>query len=285
VHRQYERADMVILVDDRLALLIEDKIHAEQHGDQLERYKALIASKFPQRRILPTFVKTGDQSGYLDIERAEYRLFLRNDLLEVLRAGRDAGVTNAIFVDFLSHLEEREAIVRSYVSLPISIWTKQWEPWKGLYEQLAHEKKGLDWGYVNTPTGGFLGAWWHDRTWEGCNVYLQIEGGVERGTLCFKISVVDKTRCADLRHRWYTRLMESNSVAPLPLKRPQKFGAGWVMTVASIEQSSWMAETPDGRLDMVATLTNLRSAEQLIDTAASMADAVGIGNPPDSKKP
>jgi hypothetical protein len=110
-------------------------------------------------------------------------------------------------------------------------------------------------------------------------------GGVERGTLCFKISVVDKTRCADLRHRWYTRLMESNSVAPLPLKRPQKFGAGWVMTVASIEQSSWMAETPDGRLDMVATLTNLRSAEQLIDTAASMADAVGIGNPPDSKKP
>jgi hypothetical protein len=79
--------------------------------------------------------------------------------------------------------------------------------------------------------------------------------------------------------------MESNSVAPLPLKRPQKFGAGWVMTVASIEQSSWMAETPDGRLDMVATLTNLRSAEQLIDTAASMADAVGIGNPPDSKKP
>jgi hypothetical protein len=57
---------------------------------------------------------------------------------------------NAIFVDFLSHLENLDSIVRSYVSLPISIWTKQWEPWKGFYEQLTREKKGLDWGYVNT---------------------------------------------------------------------------------------------------------------------------------------
>jgi PD-(D/E)XK nuclease superfamily len=105
VLQQRERADIVIVVDDRLAVLIEDKIHAGQHGDQLERYKKVMASKFPQWKILPTFVKTGDQSHYLDIQRAGYRLFLRDDLLGVLRAGRDAGVTNAIFLDFLSHLE------------------------------------------------------------------------------------------------------------------------------------------------------------------------------------
>jgi hypothetical protein len=81
--------------------------------------------------------------------------------------------------------------------------------------------------------------------------------------------VEDKTQCTNLRDLWYTRLMESNRAAALPLKRPGRFGKGWTMTLALVEQSSWMAETSDGRLDMAATLTNLRSAEQLIDTTVS----------------
>jgi hypothetical protein len=264
VHRQCEGADIVAVIDNRLVLLIEDKVHTEHHGDQLERYKAAIARKFPQCRLLPTFVKTGDQSGYVDIEAAGYRPFLREDLLGVLRAGRDAGATNAVYVDFLSHLEQWEARVRSYVSLPVAVWTTQWDPWIGFYEQLEHEKKGLGWGYVPNQSGGFLGAWWHERKCQGCKIYLQIE----QGPLCFKISVDDKTQFSNLRDHWHTRLMGSvKRAGALPLKRPSRFGTGWTMTVARVEQIAWMAEKSDGSLDMAATLINLTSAEQLIDTA------------------
>jgi hypothetical protein len=267
VHRQYAGADIVAVIDDRLVLLIEDKIHADHHSNQLERYKAVITKEFSKCKVLPTFIKTGDQSGYVDIETAGYRLFLRADLLGVLCAGRDKGVTNAIFLDFLSHLEQREAAVRSYVCLPVSVWTKQWDPWVGFYEQLEHEKKGLGWGYVPNPSRGFLGAWWHNSSWLGCEVYLQIE----QGSLCFKISVDDKPQRPNLRDRWHTQLMESaKRLGTVPLRRPRRLGNGQTMTVAQVEQFAWMAENLDGSLDMVATLINLNRAERLIDTAKTI---------------
>jgi hypothetical protein len=216
---------------------------------------------------LPTFLKTGDQSGYADIQAAGYRVFLRGDLLGVLRAEREAGVTNAIFIDFLEHLEQLEASVRSYVNLPVAEWTKQWEPWKGFYEQLGQEKSNIGWGYVPNPSGGFLGAWWHDNEWQGCGVYLQ----VEQGPLCF---IADKLQRSNLRDRWHKQLMEATKrVMPLPLKRPRRFGSGATMTVAFVEQSSWLGEMSDGRLDMVATLNNLNLAEKLVDAAR-------LSNPP-----
>jgi hypothetical protein len=49
VHPQYFGADVVAEIGDRLVLLIEDKIHAEQHDNQLTRYKAAVTEKFPFR--------------------------------------------------------------------------------------------------------------------------------------------------------------------------------------------------------------------------------------------
>ena len=37
------------------------------------------------------------------------------------------------------------------------------------------------------------------------------------------------------------------------------------MTVAIVEQSAWMVKTGNGLLDFVATLNNLRIAEQLLE--------------------
>jgi hypothetical protein len=58
-------------------LLIEDKIHAGLHSDQLDRYRAILTKDFPHCKVLPSFIKTGDQSDYAQIEVAGYRLFLR----------------------------------------------------------------------------------------------------------------------------------------------------------------------------------------------------------------
>jgi hypothetical protein len=88
ITRQHSKADIVAVIDNRLVLLIEDKIHALPHGNQLGEYLARLTEEFPSCKVLPTFVKTGDQSGYAEIEADGYRLFLREDLLHVLRNER-----------------------------------------------------------------------------------------------------------------------------------------------------------------------------------------------------
>jgi hypothetical protein len=210
-----------------------------------------------------TFVKTGDQSGYEEVNAAGYQLFLRQDLLEVLRAERHEGLKNEIFIDFLEQLERIEADVRSYAIQPVSDWS--WEAWKGFYKQLQHELADLGWDYVANPSGGFLGAWWHCGEWQRSEVFLQIE----QGPLCFKISVPDKSQASDMRDGWHEKIMESarGLAQSLPLQRPKRFGRGWVMTAAVVERAAWMVETSNGLLDMVGTLKNLRVASQVLDAA------------------
>jgi hypothetical protein len=137
LHQQYKGADIVAVIDARQVLLIEDKIHAGLHGDQLDRYRAILKEDFSHCEVLPSFIKTGDQSDYAQIEAAGYRLFLRGDLLNVLRAQRRAGVTNAIFLDFLENLEELEEAVQSYSNRPIGDWSR--DSWTGFYKQLVNK--------------------------------------------------------------------------------------------------------------------------------------------------
>ena len=85
VHRQLLRADIVAEVGDELVILIEDKIHAPLHGDQLVRYREEVQQRFKGKRILPVFLKTGDQCSYRDVENAGYQLLLRNQILALLR--------------------------------------------------------------------------------------------------------------------------------------------------------------------------------------------------------
>jgi len=263
LRQQYKRADIVAVIDGRKVLLIEDKIHAGLHSDQLDRYRAILTEDFPQCEVLPSFIKTGDQSDYAQIKAAGYQLFLRGDLLSILRAERQAGLTNAVFLDFLEHLEELEEAIQSYSNRPIGDWSR--ESWTGFYKQLQLEIVGLGWDYVPNQSGGFLGAWWYWRKWQDCDVYLQIE----EGPLCFKISVPDKSRASYMRDGLHKELMEASTRLrqSLRLKRPERFGSGWTMTVAVVEQSAWMVESSNGSLDIVGTMNNLRIAEQLLEAA------------------
>ena len=69
---------------------------------------------------------------------------------------------------------------------------------------------------------------------------------------------------------WYARLMDTaKKGCPLKLEQPRRFGHGNCMTAALIERPGWMAESPDGRVDMLNTMKNLGQAESLLDSAAA----------------
>jgi hypothetical protein len=138
LHKQLFDADIVAEVGERLVLLIEDKIHAGPHTGQFTSFPERISRHFTDRKILPIFFKTGDQSNYEEVEKAGYKCFLRKDLLQILRFWRGK-VSNGIFVDFTDNLERRHAKIESYANEWVAVWTKNWDPWVGFYMRLQDE--------------------------------------------------------------------------------------------------------------------------------------------------
>ena len=248
VHRQLMRADVVAEVGDGLVILIEDKVHAGLHGDQLVRYRRQIEEKFSGKKIIPVFLKTGDQSSYREVEDAGYRLLLRDHILGLLRPWKGQTL-NSIFVDFLDNLEWREAQVGSYATRPVSAWGD--ESWIGFCKRLKRDLPGeVELEYVPNASGGFLGLWWNTKGWADPNtgvehsVYLQIE----EGPLCFKIGVNGKdVDRSVLRERWHAQLATTarNMGTDVPL--PARMFRGSSMTVGKIELKHWMAQHQDGR--------------------------------------
>lgn len=59
VKRQYKKIDVLILFNDKYALIIEDKTNTSEHGNQIERYKKILESDYPERTIFTVYVKTG----------------------------------------------------------------------------------------------------------------------------------------------------------------------------------------------------------------------------------
>ena len=269
VHRQLLRVDVVAEIGPDTVILIEDKIHAGLHGDQLVRYLQQLKEKFIGRRVLPVFLKTGDQSSYRDVEQAGYKILLRNDLLGLLRPRRDR-ISNSIFSDFLANLESREAEIESFATTPVSDWTSKWDPWIGFYKRLKHDVPGLEWDYVPNANGGFLAAWWNIKDWMApdsaiwSKVYIQIE----QGPLCFKIAVgEDETDRGSVRSRWHTQLMRSAQNAEIVINRPSRMGSGATMTVGKIELNDWMARDPSGQMDLPQTIARLQAAAAVLDKA------------------
>ncbi|GJE42182.1 PD-(D/E)XK nuclease family protein [Methylobacterium soli] len=265
VHRQYNYVDILVEVGDDLVLLIEDKVHAGIHGDQLTRYKERVAETFPGRRIAPVFLKTGDQARYDKVVEAGFKRVGRERLLGFLRPACAAS-SHPILQDFVAVLEEMEAAVQAFRSAPPADWDGSW-PWIGLYISLQAEFADLNWQYTPNPSGGFLAAWWHGRSWtnpqtgRAYDVYLQIE----QGPLCFKIAVEDGPDKVGPRDAWRSTLTDTAKRSEQTLRPPRRIASGTWMTVARLERDDWMKVGADGLLDLDATVICLRAAMGLVD--------------------
>lgn len=266
VLRQFRHVDIVALINDRIALVIEDKTDSREHSDQLERYTEVIAGEYSDRTILPIYLKTGDQGDYSVALSAGYKIMRRRDLLKLLIEGRDDGVTNAIYLEFLAYLEARQAAAEAYkTTLPP--WTGN--TWQGLYEALSGTLPDLGFGYVPTASGGFFGAWWHWRKWGDCDVYLQIE----EQYLCFKIGMAGVIRQnaerGDLRDAWAARIREAATSTELEVIPPGRRGNGETMTCMRVASNQWLIPSEAGGVDLVAVTVKLQEAGTILDLATA----------------
>ncbi|MBC8153491.1 MAG: PD-(D/E)XK nuclease family protein [Bacteroidetes bacterium] len=274
VRQQINKLDVLIeinkhLPDDKLAILVEDKTHTSNHSDQLNRYYDQFSKEYQPAEMIPLYLKTGYQSRFDTL--GLFKTYLRKDFLNVLRPGRGRGVQNAIFNDFLSHLEQMDAAIRQFSGKVLEDWN--YLDWQGFFMVLYdnHHKlvgievdNGANWGYVANPSGGFFGYWWYFKTVSDILYmpYLQLE----EKCLVFKIEVKDEA--ADrrvVRDDAHQRIMNAASQLNFGVDRPERMGNGRFMTVAR-----WTGEYrvfTDGKLDFEATLANLKKAQRILDTA------------------
>jgi hypothetical protein len=257
IKRQAERIDVAVIINEKTAILIEDKTGTMQHGDQLATYRNKYVREYGEDNVAPIYLKTGDQCDYSDVDHAEFACFRRQDFIAILKAGRERGVSNQIYTDFLDHLERWEESVNAYATMKLQDWdTLQWI---GFYKEIQKKVDGWEWwGYVPNQTGGFMGFSWHRKD----NRYLQLE----QKRLCFKIRVKDADR-STRRDEWASALQHAKARGGLSIQKPDRFGHGETMTVA-VYKDDYRLSNSSGVLDMVGTLKLLKQAEELADAAS-----------------
>lgn len=259
--KQYKSIDILCIVDEKKVILIEDKVHTKHHGNQLERYYALLEQQYLKEDIYPVYFKTGDQSNYRQVEAAGYLAFLRSDFLEVLEFGYGKGITNEIFLDFHTHLKGMDLSVQSYLSLPVNEW--HWDSWKGFYSALQNEIGEGEWDYVPQMNGGFLGFWWKFywkqlRDTVGYEYYLQLE----HGKFCFKLSPEKREDAEETRAHFRSLLYAKAREYGIEVYQNGRIGT-W-MTAAALSQP-YIKTKDDGLLDMQATVANIRKVEKMFN--------------------
>ena len=272
VKRQYKGIDVLLLINNGLAVCIEDKAGTTERSNQLVRYVEMLRSEgHAPDDIVPIYVQTFEQGNYRAVEAAGYATVSRKALLAVLEPYAILPSANAIVRDFYDRLNDLDRDVDSFRHKPLANWTSL--AWRGFYRELQARLGNGDWGYVANPTGGFDGYWWHGRDITECRLYLQLEqilssdGQSKEGTLCFKISVEHRDSRSRIRGRTHARLLEVAQRYGLEVVRPRRFGHGATMTVGLLV-TDYRVTDGMGRLDLEATVTRLRRAEVVLEALA-----------------
>ena len=108
--RQHNHIDVLIIVNDTLAIIIEDKTNTSEHGNQIERYKeSLKKEQISEKNILCVYYKTGNFT-YADrevLKDEEIVKLYRQDLLDVLAPYASVSDILSNYYEHLLGLEQK----------------------------------------------------------------------------------------------------------------------------------------------------------------------------------
>ncbi|MBW8349604.1 PD-(D/E)XK nuclease family protein [Bacillus sp. IITD106] len=243
--KQFKSLDVLAIINNEYAILIEDKTYTKNHSNQLVRYREAVSKDYPNLIQLPIYFKIADQSHYRSVESAGYFPFTRKMMLNIMEKGKD--VQNSIFVDYLRHLQSIELQVSAFWSTPVSEWDAF--AWQGFYQELQKEITG-DWGYVSNPRGGFWGFWWGKE--ENKRYYFQLE----ENKLCVKVVAKEGENRRELRERTMKEILLRSDKEGFSLQKPAHTGSGKTMTVT--EKLDYIVMNDAGLIDIKSTIEGLK---------------------------
>ena len=272
IKTQYDHIDLLVRIndvnEDGLVLLVEDKVDTDEHSDQINHYIASAKKHYPNREIIPVYVKTGNASWQSLPPEEKCGRFLRRDLLKVLDRFPDTGDT--IVDNFRAHLQDWESETNSYRYLPPSEW--RWGSMEGFYTELQNrmEKEAPqdcgDWGYAPNPAGGLLWFYFAENTMarkpHEVTMYLQIENATR-----LTVRLVERSGPGIRAPLMYKvlELLKDNArqASDIRIKKAGRFRGGASAAVAEVtfgDGESYLALADEGAVDMVETVRRLDRA-------------------------
>ncbi len=283
VSRQVGKLDVLIEINKdpdadentpgELAILIEDKTHTFDHGTQLtDYYNHVVGMGYTEAKMIPLYFKTGYQSRFDTL--GVFKTYLREDFLAVLTKGKE-NVDNAIYQDFLAHLENIEYVVNQYEKKNIALTEgpDKWDEndWRGLFMALYEVYKkdsNANWGYVPNASGGFFGFWWHFQVSPNEDYWSYLQW--ENGKLCFKIGFSDKFVAADdwksqasqIKSDWWD-ILSTEKLPLLPLSKGTRIGK--TTTIAKIDKA--LCKKEDSTLYLDQMTTKMGEAQDVLQRA------------------
>lgn len=252
VRKQYYNIDVLIILENQYAIIIEDKLNTSQHSDQLNRYKKLLMEE-NFNILIPIYYKPFEQSDTNIVSNSGYKHFTRDSMIQILEAELNSDLAKMYY----NRLLQIDEAISSYKNLKRENWDN--DSWTGFYSKLSNEFQDAGWSFVNNPAGGFMGFWWHWYEDDDCSQYLQLE----EGKLCFKIWVEDDERRSELRQIWHEKIIMKSEGGKILVRKPDRFGSGQYMTVA-IYNEDYRVFIND-KLDYQETLKNIKYAMKILD--------------------
>lgn len=257
VCKQWQRIDVLVEINGNIVLVIEDKTTASNHNKQLQRYKEAVEEEYHGKNadLCYAYVKTGNEplSKLREIEELGYRTINRTDILKCLSTYSG---NNFLILQYRLRLQKIEEDTMEYKTLPVKEWG--WDAWEGFYMELENRLNIICWEYVPNPNGGFLGAWWHYSEMKDGTMYLQFE----QGNLCFKIGCESDRDRSEVRDEQHKKLMRLAHGRFPEIHRPNRFGRGYYMTIAVVDEIDVFGE---GTVNFEALTTRLKTYQSLID--------------------
>ena len=287
IQTQVDRIDILVRInacqsENRIILIIEDKVSTQEHSNQIERYICVAEKKFAGQydQMVAVYLKTGNESQESLPSEDECGRFLRRDLLNILDGFKDTG--NVIVDDFRTHLQSWEDCTNAWVSTASEKW--QWRQWEGFYAALEKQWKNcLGWGYRSNPAGGFLACWGgFEKTriedWQA-DLYLQVHDAVQLKVRLYR-GDMDKVR-SPVMYRVLSVLQQVNQEFSDDIRicKAGRFRGGEAASVANVtfgKEASWLAVNANGIVDMDATVARLNRVHELIRKVASQLTEGGL---------
>jgi len=175
--KQYKHIDILVEINKKWHIIIEDKVFTGEHDAQISTYKKAIIEEYRSDAVSTVYYKIVEESAGND---ADY-VFNRTDLLKLFIPCK-AQTTNQIFQDYVEYLEWIDAETKSWKTKDMTTWKDM--QYRGFFSTLAKERTA-GWGYVANKSGGFWGFWWYWWNQENLSnpdfptdireVYLQLE--------------------------------------------------------------------------------------------------------------
>lgn len=244
--RQYKSIDVLITVNDKYKVIIEDKTHTSDHDNQLMRYREIIEADFPEYKCVGVYYKIGFQSDLKNVKEAEYIICNKERILSIL--GKYISLTTSdIFKNYYEYLNEFNKKANMYHSLPLDCWG--WEQINGFYNccQKTFTDIGLNigFGYVPNKSGGFYGMWMGnaihiDAEELECDVYVQCEFANGKLNICYKAGSINGTKIRKKNREALIGKTVDGKRVPVASKynftKPPRYGTGKTVTLAIYDE-------------------------------------------------